>query len=1845
MVPRENGMHSVPSVAVLGFVAFLAAVASAQDAQRPTPGGEVASPPGDTFFSVSPCRVFDTRVGGQPLVSDVSSIFAVAGHCGIPASANAVAGNVTAVDPSGAGHLTAFPGDGTLPLVSTLNFGAGQSRANNAVLSLAADGSGTLALRPFIVGGGHVDVVLDVSGYFEPSSPSLATITPRGVLAGSPGLTLTAEGSNFSSAAVIRFDGFDLATEFVRSNQLTAAVSAARLGTAGVVPVQVVNPGGYTTAAVFFTIDTPLALAALVPSGVAAGSPDFSLTMSGAGFQPGAVARLGGTDLATTFTGSGMLNATVPAALAARPGTIAVTVKNPGGATSAPLDFRVKSLSLTGINPSSGPVGTAVTLTGDGLDLPPAVLFAKQGGGTLLATLLASSATSLRVSVPTGAASGPVILASGGISLTGPVFTVSTSRTFDLQGGPASAVLFPGATANYGIGATSADGFAGLVVLQVNGLPSGITFKLDPPQISAGQTANLTLSAPAGQALGARPFSVTGTAASEGQTLSRTVGLSVDVRPVSTSFIGRVVAAEAFEHPLSGVTVRFFGESQEGTPNGCPLSPIRTDAGGNFAFVDLPAACTGPQLVGFDGITESGELYTPVNLLFDLQAGFVNQPPVLVHLIPINEAETVLVRQNWGSDQIFTFRTIPGLKLQVYAGTIFSKPDGSTPDPFLLTGLRVPIDRLPDQMNLPVGQIMPFLVSLQPEGSRSSQAVAVDYPNTAGGQPGTAVSLLTLDPRVGAMVLYGTGTISANGLSVVADANPATPGKRYGISHFDWHGPQTPNPPFTARAPLGGEGCAVLKGDCAAAGGCAHPPKGAHSVEYATGAEAMEALEAAITGIPLPVKLVRIYRSDLAGFSGPFGLGTSHSLNYTMLAGRSLDQVVINLSLPNGRVLAYVRQPDGTYRATGTPFARGSRLRWIEAEARYRLEAIDGAAFFFTPTQNSTRSSLSAIADRHGNQIQLVHGLGTGNVQILERILAANGERIVLQYDSQNRIRSVTDAAGRSTLYGYDAAGRLTSVIDPSGGVTSYLYDDQNRLLRVVDPRGITAVTKEYDAAGKVLREIFPDTGEARYAYLTANPADPASPVLETRVTDPLGHTTTYRFTVTGELTDVADALGQRVSFTIDPVSGRYKEREGVAGCPVCGASGAGHQSYEYDDQGRLTKLTDALGSSTTFTYPAIGEVPATITDALGRTMTIAQNAAGDVTGLTDPAGKVWLASYDAAGRLVAITDPNQHTTTFTYGVVGRPETMTDPLGRTTRFVFDGAGRLASRRAPDGTTAYLSYDALDRITSAEDSLGRVTRFAYDAVGNLLALTDPKGSSTSYEYDAAGRLTREIAPDGAARAFVHDKGGNLASRTDRNGHAASFTHDALDRLVDVRYQDGTNVHFEWDAAGHLLAADDAAGGRVERAYDVMGRLISEISPNGSLHYDYDLLGRRTARMGPDGVTVYTYTAQGQVESITSGAMGVRFTYDDAGRMTSALPPNNVTATYSHDAADQVTRIDYTGPGGLSEFRAYSYDLNGRVSSVSGNSLSPPLPSPQTTTFDNRNRVVAMNARPFQYDAEGRLLGDGLRQYAWDDRGLLAEVLGNAGTTTYKYDALRRRSEKTDKGTTTRFLDDGVDVVRREVEGEVSDYLRGPTLDETWSAQSQGTVRSYLRDRLNSTIALIGDTRRFFLYDEYGSSQGGEPSVFGFTGREEDEDRLIYFRSRYYDPATGRFISEDPVGLVGSRYEYALNNPTTHVDPLGLEVTSDEDIWNIYRQARPSPTIEELHNIGREAVWALGKEFIAPSAGCLAGVLAALVLEQPEAVAELCKHGAHLAEFVVFLWDAHGLCHFFPERPGR
>lgn len=130
----------------------------------------VSGPPTPlSFYTLTPCRLVDTRnsvgpLGGPALAASAQRTFTLASQCGVPSTARALSVNVTVITPTAAGDLRLFPGGSASPLVSTINYRAGQTRANNAIAGLGAAGDLTVQCDQ---AAGTVHLVLDVNGYFQ----------------------------------------------------------------------------------------------------------------------------------------------------------------------------------------------------------------------------------------------------------------------------------------------------------------------------------------------------------------------------------------------------------------------------------------------------------------------------------------------------------------------------------------------------------------------------------------------------------------------------------------------------------------------------------------------------------------------------------------------------------------------------------------------------------------------------------------------------------------------------------------------------------------------------------------------------------------------------------------------------------------------------------------------------------------------------------------------------------------------------------------------------------------------------------------------------------------------------------------------------------------------------------------------------------------------------------------------------------------------------------------------------------------------------------------------------------------------------------------------------------------------------------------------------------------------------------------------------------------------------------------------------------------------------------------------------------------------------------------------
>ncbi len=312
-------------------------------------------------------------------------------------------------------------------------------------------------------------------------------------------------------------------------------------------------------------------------------------------------------------------------------------------------------------------------------------------------------------------------------------------------------------------------------------------------------------------------------------------------------------------------------------------------------------------------------------------------------------------------------------------------------------------------------------------------------------------------------------------------------------------------------------------------------------------------------------------------------------------------------------------------------------------------------------------------------------------------------------------------------------------------------------------------------------------------------------------------------------------------------------------------------------------------------------------------------------------------------------------------------------------------------------------------------------------------------------------------------------------------------------------------------------------------------MDETSPTGTptpfWSFSYSLDGNQQVRTLTDpiqGNGLHSYV-RNKLDQLTGDAQTggtipttLGLGYDSAYQLTSrSNSAAGTNSSYTADNADELTGLVTTTNGATTQNLSFTYDRNGdrltQHDSVSGASA--------TYGYDQENRLTSFS--------------------------------GGGHTASYNYDGDGLRQSKTVDSTTTSFTWDQSGSLPLLLQAGSTSYIDGP--DGHPIEQITGSTPSYyLYDALGSVRGVLSATGGYtgYSYDAYGAiTNGNTPTAdyFGFAGEYTDaETGFEYLQARYYDPATGEFISVDPLkDITGQPYAYGGDNPLTWTDPTGLD----------------------------------------------------------------------------------------------
>ena len=722
-----------------------------------------------------------------------------------------------------------------------------------------------------------------------------------------------------------------------------------------------------------------------------------------------------------------------------------------------------------------------------------------------------------------------------------------------------------------------------------------------------------------------------------------------------------------------------------------------------------------------------------------------------------------------------------------------------------------------------------------------------------------------------------------------------------------------------------------------------------------------------------------------------------------------------------------------------------------------------------------------------------------------------------------NALTTTTD--GCTTKMEYNGVGNVTKMTKPLGGVYKYTYDILGRKTSETLPNGGTT-TYDYDNLDRLILEKSPITdnntkSEKSYTY------DKNGNVLTEKIkTNAVGSSTaTYSTT----------------NYSYDEKNNLKRVQNVDNNGKVC------YTEYEYDGVGNLLKSKAANGQNvTTYQY----------------------NSLNRVTKMTDPMGKSETYTYDISGNMINKVDRNNTNLVYEY----------DPMNRLTM----ERAKVGSDYVLKGYYAYtltgnlkISQGYYNRFVMNYDEYGRLKnveikqndnyfKYFYNYLDNKRGLVSNKylykysnsnftGSSTmyaehKYTYDAENNVTK-IQTRGTENpivykdlvSYTYDKTGNLTKEVKGNV-TTDYTYNIGNLVTNMTNKNGQSVistySYSYNYDGNISKSVEN-GVTKNYKYDPMNRLVQENTKNNTYSYTYDNAGNRatmTATGSENFVKSYVYDKNNRLleecKAVNNDKYITNYQYDNNGNTIEKVK----SEVHSGNTGTQSLGIKTSGELPKTNSREYfKYNVFNQLSTYYSTTIG------KYTTY--------------------KYLSNGYRCYK-NVKGVESYFIWDGDEIGAEYDA---------NGNVTDVLYRGNNLVR-------------DSKGNNYAYDSHGSVTSILND--NGSKSKEYEYDAFGNIENETNSSTYNP--WQYCGEYTDQESgLIYLRNRYYDSETGRFINEDTHWNVSNMiygdpkdkeneknneskikypdinsimqstnlFNYCMSNPIIYTDKLGKLAKSD------------------------------------------------------------------------------------------
>ncbi|GAB3446265.1 DUF6531 domain-containing protein [Massilia solisilvae] len=749
----------------------------------------------------------------------------------------------------------------------------------------------------------------------------------------------------------------------------------------------------------------------------------------------------------------------------------------------------------------------------------------------------------------------------------------------------------------------------------------------------------------------------------------------------------------------------------------------------------------------------------------------------------------------------------------------------------------------------------------------------------------------------------------------------------------------------------------------------------------------------------------------------------------------------------------------------------------------------------------------------------------------------------VFEYDhgAANASAMPNSAAGTAGLSIYDESqnrhGILTRMIAPGGRVTAILkHDDAGRPSRISTPSGVE-VGFAFDRLGHLVLRRTGNVSE----HLSYNELGQLASVRQAT-----GQVAYYAYDGDGRVSEIFDAQNNRIRINRN-TEGQLLSRE------LLNPDGSIAQRSD------LSRLLTAPETHADFeqgkaglSEPDLMQIASGLPEAFlmpVRVTRFADQENRQPARFTDARGIESEHCFDDFRRLVRVSSADAGETLFRYDAADHLTGKTTGYGTsdavTVEYRYDLAGRVIEQVAPEGKTM-IRYGKSGRPVRIVFPAGE-ERYEYDDAARLIAHTriiDGHSFTTGYAYDERGQLSRKMLPDGQVLLYryngtMHPKAGLLAgiARQDLFGRTVLLDglNDADDGFVRQRYQLANGVSYirELDQHGDITRIGSPGVWEEQQRRDALGQLRLRSASGMTTAYAYDSFGRfvgaETAG-APDSKRGYAYDMGGNVLARLAGTMLTRYRF---------APTNN--HIIRSEVGERNVPYFYNGAGSVERAGAMSYRWDSQQRLIKVERDGKPVAEYAYNPFGERiKKVVYANDRW------------SVTYFFYDGNQLVAEAEPNAGSLilTRQYVWLED-------------LAGSRPIAMLQAKSSASLPVMALAALPGGAARQarRNDVFVIVADHTGAPRAVVGEGRRIVWRADvlgYGEASPAPGNLLTLNLRGsnqyfDEETGLHYNARRYLDAASGRYLSADPLGLLGGANPYAFgdNNPVDRIDPLGLQ----------------------------------------------------------------------------------------------